>query len=197
MLTIALSLKRVFGGTWGLVKAAFSEWGDDRCPRLGAALSFYTIFSMAPLIMITIGLASLIFGQEAARGQIYEQINGLVGEKGAAAIEDMIASSRQTTTGIMATVFGLLTLIFGASGVFVGLQDSLNTVWEVQLKPGRSLWNMIHTRLLSFAAVLGIGFLLLVSLILSAALAAMGKWLANWIPAQYYLLQIANFVLSF
>ncbi|MEW5860950.1 MAG: YihY/virulence factor BrkB family protein [Cyanobacteriota bacterium] len=180
----------------GLLKDTFTEWQEDKASRLAAALAYYTVFSLAPLVIIAIAIAALVFGQEAAEGGIEEQLRGLLGMQGAEAVEEMIANSRKAEQGTIATLISVGLLLFGASGVFGQLQDSLNTIWEVAPKPGRGIKGFIKDRFLSFAMVLGIGFLLLVSLILSAGLTAVGDYLGHLIPGLPFL-QVLNFLISF
>ena len=180
---------------WSLLKETFAAWSEDKVPRLGAALAYYTVFSLAPLLVIVVGVASFIFGNEAAQGRVVEQLGSLVGEQGAEAIQGMLQSANEhKKTGMLATAIGVITLLFGASGVFGELQDALNTIWGVKPKPGRGLLGMIKDRFFSFAMVLGIVFLLLVSLVVSAALAALGKFGSGFIPAP--LLEGVNLVVS-
>ena len=181
---------------WGLLKEAASDWRFDRAPRLGAALAYYTVFSLVPLLIIIIALIGLVFGQEAAQSAILGQISNLVGEQSAAAIKDMIERANEPSTGVMATVIAIATLLFGASGFFGQLQDALNTVWGVEPKEGRGFWGTIKDRFLSFVAVLGTGFLLLVSLVVSSALAALGKWFNGLLPMPEIVLQTINFAVS-
>lgn len=180
----------------GLLKDTFSEWQEDKASRLAAALAYYTVFSLAPLVIIAIAIAALVFGQEAAQGRIDEQIEGLLGSQGADAVQDMIKNSRKAEQGTIATLISVGILLFGASGVFGQLQDSLNTIWEVAPKPGRGIKGFIKDRFLSFSMVLGIGFLLLVSLILSAGLAGVGNYFGHLMPGLPFL-QALNFLLSF
>jgi membrane protein len=182
---------------WQLIKEAAADWSHDRAPRLGAALAYYTVFSLVPFLVVVIALIGLVFGEEAAQSAILGQIAALVGEQSAAAIKDMIQRAEQPSTGVFATVIALATLLLGASGVFGQLQDALNTVWGVEPKEGRGVWGFIKDRFLSFVAVLGTGFLLLVSLILSSALAALGKWFSGLLPVPEAVLQLMNFALSF
>lgn len=165
---------------WPVIKGASLQWSEDKAPRLGAALAYYTIFSIAPLLVITIGIAGLVFGQEAARSQISQQVNHLVGQQGGDAIEAMVTSANKPGRGTVGTVLGVAMLLFGAAGLFAQLQDALNTVWEVKPKPGRGIWGMLRDRFLSLSMVLGVAFLLLVSLIVSAALLAVGGLLGDW-----------------
>jgi membrane protein len=165
---------------------------------MGAALSYYTAFSLSPLLIIAIAVAGLLFGREAVEGYIVEQIGGLIGEETGRAIQTMIASSRRPAAGIIGSVVGVLTLAIGASGVFAELQDSLNTIWKVQPKAkGSGVLKIIRARFLSFAMVLTIGFLLLISLLVHAALAACGKFMGGLFPGTEALLHVINLVISF
>src|SRR5262245_47104622 len=123
---------------WPIVKAAAIQWDADKAPRLGAALAYYTIFSIAPLLVIAIGISGLVFGQEAAQGQITSQVSNLVGREGGEAIQSMVRSASQPTRGTIGTILGVAMLVFGAAGLFGQLQDALNTIWEVKPKPGRA-----------------------------------------------------------
>ena len=165
--------------------------------RLGAALAFYTIFAIAPLFVIVLAIAGLWFGEEAARHELFSQISGLVGSEGGQAIQALVSAAQKPQTSAWATVIAVTTLIVGATGVFVELQDAINSVWGVRRLPGRGLRNFVKDRLLSFALVVGIGFLLLVSLVLSAGLSALGKFMAGLLPAQAAIWQGVNFVVSF
>ncbi|HEY9872211.1 MAG TPA: YihY/virulence factor BrkB family protein [Candidatus Obscuribacterales bacterium] len=181
----------------GLFKETFQEWQEDKAARLAAALSYYTAFSVAPLLIIVIAIVAMVFGQDAAEGRIDEQIRGLVGSEGAKAIQEMIVNSRKPAEGTIATIISVVILLFGASGVFAELQDSLNTIWEVAPKPGQGVKAVVKHRFMSFAMVLGIGFLLLVSLGLSTALAALGGYLGQLLPNLDIVVRILNFAISF
>src|SRR6266545_4147720 len=122
---------------WELTSQTFVEWREDKASRLAAALAYYTVFSLAPLLVITIGLAGLVFGDDAVQGHVVAQLRGFIGEKGATFIQDMIVASRRPSHGLIATVVGLAALLFGAAGVFGQLQDALNTIWEVKAPPDR------------------------------------------------------------
>jgi len=185
------------GDAIGLLKESAMEWVDDNASTLGAALAYYTAFSLAPLLIIAIGIAGLVLGDEAARGQIFEQMRGLLGDEGGKTVETMVQSASKPSQGILATTIGAITLLFGASGVFGQLQASLNTIWGVEAKPGRGIMGMIKDRFLSFGMILAVGFLLLVSLLLTAALAAVGKWFGGMIPGGETVGHILNFVVSF
>ena len=182
---------------WTLLKEAFEKWSADKAPRLGAALSYYTVFSLVPLLVLTISIAGLVFGTEAAQQAIMTQIESLVGPQSAAAIKQMLEIAQRPSSGALASAIAVVTLLLGASGVFAQLQDALNTVWSVEPKAGRGLWGTIKDRLFSLMAVLGTGFLLLVSLVLSAALAAFGKMFQGRLPGHEGLLHLADLAISF
>jgi membrane protein len=179
-----------------LLKETFASWSEDKAPRLAAALAYYTLFSIAPLVIIAIAVAGLAFGDEAARGQLDDQIRNTVGPKAAEAIQDMVRNASRPSHGILASVIGVLTLLFGAAGVFGQLKDALNTIWEVAPAPGRSFWGMVKDRFLSFAMVLVIGFLLMVSLVVSAALSGVSKYMAGMLPTVSWLGPVLDFVIS-
>ena len=180
----------------GMLKEAFTDWKDDEAPRLGAALAYYTIFSLAPLLLIAVAISGLAFGREAAQGQVVDEIGGLLGETGGKAIEEMVENARKPSEGVLATIAGLVALLFGASGAFNELRQAMNTVWEVPEREGGGIKGLIKDRLLSFAMVVFIGFLLLVSLLASAALSAMGELMGGFMTEKLHLLQIVNTVLS-
>ncbi|MEP6887234.1 MAG: YihY/virulence factor BrkB family protein [Nitrospirales bacterium] len=182
---------------WGLINETFAKWSADKAPRLGAALSYYTVFSLVPLLVLTIAIAGLAFGKEAAQESMMSQIESLVGPQSAAAIKQMLEIAEKPSSGMFASIIALGTLLLGASGVFAQLQDALNAVWGVEAKAGRGIWGTIKDRFFSLIAVLGTGFLLLVSLVLSATLAAAGKLFQGWLPGQEAVLHLANFVISF
>jgi membrane protein len=179
-----------------LLKATWNDWSEDKAARLAAALAYYTVVALAPLLVILIAIVGLAFGREAAQGQIVSQIGSLVGEENGEAIQGIIANASRPKTGIIATVIGIATLLFGASGVFGALQDGLNTIWEVKPKPGRGLLGILKDRFVSVTMVFGVGFLLLVSLAISAGLAIMGEYLTGLLPLPEIVLQSLNFVIS-
>jgi membrane protein len=165
---------------WRLVKDAAFEWLEDKASRLGAALAYYTVFSIAPLLVIIIAIAGFIFGREAVQRHIVAQIQDLVGEQGAVALQIMVQIASRPGTGILATILGIVMLIFGAIGLFGQLQDALNTIWEVEPKPGRGILGFLRERFVSLSMVLGSAFLLLVSLVISTALSALGSLWGDW-----------------
>lgn len=180
---------------WGLLKQAARDWQRDNAARLGAALSYYTLFSVAPLLIVAIAVAGLAFGREAAQGQIVAELHGLVGEAGARAVQDMVEASRRPQAGIIATVIGVATLLLGATGAFAELKSALNVVWDVP-EQGGGLKSLLLGRLWSFAMVLAIGFLLMVSLVVSAAIAAADGFFA-WIGVPAGAVQLTNAGVSF
>ncbi len=195
--TSILPITHSFPKVWQLLKSTYSKWSKDHAPGLGAALAYYTVFSLAPLLLIVIAIAGLVFGQEAAQGQIIAQIQGLVGEESAKAIQSMIEEARKPAVGILATVIATVMLLFGATGVFAQLQESLNIIWQVEHKPGEGMWKMLKDRFLSLMAVLGTGFLLLISLVISAGISAVGATVAHVLPGPEFVLQILNVLVSF
>jgi membrane protein len=183
---------------WSLLKQSYDAWSEDKAPRLGAALAYYTIFSLAPLLIIMIGIAGLVFGEQAAHHELFAQIKDAVGGTSASAIEDLLKNTQQTGGSWLATVIGFVVLLVGATGLFVQLQDALNTIWKVAPKPGRPILGMLRDRLLSFILVLGTTLLLLALLIVSAALTALNKFLPpNALPGSTYLWQVLNGLVSF
>lgn len=160
------------------------KWWSDNALRLSASLSYYTLFSLAPMLIIVISVAGIIFGQEAVEGRLMEEIQSLVGVESALAIQTMIQHARQPTANATATVMSLIAMVVLSTGVFVELQDALNLIWRV--KPQESsmgaFWRIVKARLFSFCLVLGIGFLLMVSLALSAAVAAIGRFFTSLLP---------------
>ena len=182
---------------WGVIKTAVSGWIDDYAQSMGAALAYYTMFSMAPLLLIVISIAGLVFGDEAARGEIFSQLEGMLGASGALAVQGLLESVRKPSESVTATVFGVVLLLIGATSVFGELQDALDRIWRAPVRAGQSgWWRLVQARLLSFGMILGIGFLLIVSLVASAALAALQKWwgpvFSDWAAAS-----IIEVVLSF
>lgn len=180
--------------------ASFGEWNKHKAPRLGASLAFYTLLSIAPLLLVLVSVVGLILGHQVAETDVVSQVQSLVGRQGALAAQALLEGSRNTTHGVLAAVFGLLTLLFGASGVLIELRDALNTIWEVatpSLSGIKKLTGFIKERLFSFALVLSIGFILLVSLAMSAWISALGAWSESVLPADEAILHILHFVVSF
>jgi membrane protein len=183
---------------WKTLRQVATNWGVHRCSAHSAALAFYTIFSLAPVLVVVITLAGAVWGEEAVRGQIFDEFKGLMGPDAALLIQEVLksAAARQASGWIPAVV-GIVTLLLGATAIFGQLQDALNTVWSVAPKPGAALTILLLKRLHSFAMVIGIGFLLAVSLVLSAALTGFSRYLERRLDLPVDFLQVANFVVSF
>lgn len=199
----AASATAVPQGNWlsqqlQLIKAAVKAWMADYAPSMGAALSYYTLFSIAPLLIVVIAVAGMVFGREAAQGEIVAQLRGVMGEEGAVAVEGLLKATREPAQGMIATIVGIATLLLGSTAIFGELQSALDRIWRVpaaKKEPG--FWHLLRTRLLSFGLVLGLGFLVIVSLVVSAALAALGKWWGAWFEGWDVFLEILNFAVSF
>ena len=164
---------------------------------MGAALAYYTVFSMAPLLLVAIAIAGLVFGRQAAEGQIVQQIGGVVGTKSAEAVQALVQNAWKPATGVIATIIGIVTLLFGATGVFGELQDALDRIWKGKKQSNRPIIGLLKDRFVSFTMVLGVGFLLLVSLILSAGLSAVSTFLSGKFLGAAYALQVLNTLVSF
>lgn len=184
-------------GIWEIFRDAASGWVNDKASQLGAALAFYSILSLAPLLVISIWVASWFSDQKTARSELMGQLQGMVGDEGASAVQAMLENANQPAVGTLAGTLGIITLLLGASGVFGQLQDSMNTIWKVAPPTGVSIWSMVRARFLSFAMVLGTGFLLLVSLILSALVAGVGRYFGSLFPGLEPLLHLANAAITF
>jgi membrane protein len=184
-----------------LFSEAFDGWTKHKAPRLGASLAFYTLLSLTPLLLVVVAIVGLVFGHTTAQREIVQQVQMLVGVQGAKAIEALLEGSRNTTHGIIATIAGVLTLLFGASGVMIELRDELNTIWEVPTPKltgiRKKITSYIKERLLSFAMVLSIGFLLVVSLAFSTWIAALGVVSASVFPSFEAVLHLLNLLVSF
>ena len=181
-----------------LIKEAASDWVDDGAMRLSSSLAYYAIFSLAPLLVIVVSIAGLVFGEEAARGQLAQQIAKLAGARAGDAIQAAVHSSAShQTTGVLATIIGSAVLLFGASTVFAELKDALNIIWGVIVKPGRPFLTMVRDRFFSFSIVLAIGFLLLISLVISILLAALGIYMSGRLQLPSAVWQAWDFLISF
>ena len=186
-----------FSVAWQLTKQTWKEYEEDHGPRIGAALAYYTIFSMAPLLVIAAAVAGIVFGPEAAQAGVSRELQALVGTTGARAIEEVLANSQGKAGGIVATVIGTITLLFGATSVFVELQGALNQIWGAPPQPpGRGWLRELRSRGLSFGMVLVIGFLLMVSLVVSALISGVGDRLALSFAVPGWALQAVNLGVS-
>jgi membrane protein len=183
------------GEAWRLLRDTLGDWYRDRAQRLGAALAFYTLFALAPGLVILIPLTGVFLGPQAAQGHIVERIGFLIGRSGAEAIEVTIVSARERGAGV--TIVAVVTLVFGLWWVFGELQDALNTIWGVTPRPGRRFLVVLRERFWSFVLVVGVGFLLIASLAVSAWLAALGEFFAHLLPAPAAVLEAVDFVISF
>jgi len=183
---------------WRLVKDTVVQWTEDQPFQLAAALSYYTLFSLAPLLIVVIAVAGLAFGHDAAQTRIAETLQGLVGSNSAQAIQSIVQNaSRRPETGLLSGVVGIAVLLIGAGGVVGQLQTSLNTMWGVAPKPGQGIWGFLHQRFISFAMVLGIGFLLVVSLAASAVLTAFTQFAGRWLGSNAILVHGLDLIISF
>jgi membrane protein len=171
---------------WNLLKNTASEWVEDKCPQVGAALAYFTVFSLAPLILVLLAVFGFFYGNEHAREKIIEQLQYFVDPSGIKVIKDISASTAKPASGVLATTIGLLVGLFGASGVFGQLQDALNTIWGVKPKPGAGIWGFIRARFLSFAMVAGVCFLLLVSLTIESLLHGLSSYINNVMPGGHF-----------
>ncbi|MGE3269357.1 MAG: YihY/virulence factor BrkB family protein [Chloroflexota bacterium] len=182
---------------FAMLKETYREWSEDQASRLAAALAYYTAFSIAPLLLLIISVAGLAFGREAAQGQVFAQLQGLLGADAASTIQEAVANSRNAGLGSISALIGLATLIWSASNVFAQLQDALNTIWEVKPDPEAGIVSTVKRRFISMTMVLGIGFILLVSLALSAGLAAVGAFFSGVLPGGAIVWQVVNVLFSF
>jgi membrane protein len=185
-------------GVWSLIKMSVVSFRQDHASSMGAALAYYTLFSLAPVLIIVIAVAGFFFGPEAARGEIVAQLRGLLGDDGATAVQGLLESASDPEEGLFATVSSLALLLLGATTVFAELQSDLDRIWRAEAaKTLSGLWAFLRARLLSFGMVLVLAFLLLVSLALSAALAALGNWWGGWFEGWALVLETLNFIASF
>ncbi len=183
---------------WLTLSKAFSEWSNDQAPMQSAALAYYTVFSIAPVLIISIAVAGFVFGEQAARGQVFEALRGILGPEGAHGVGMLLRGARaHHASSILATALGIATLLLGASGVFLQLQQSLDLIWKVQPRRDQGIWAMVRQRLFSFSVVLAIGFLLLVSLVISAALAAAGRLASERLPGGQVIWHWVDFGITF
>ena len=183
---------------FALLKTTFNSWLDDYAPSMGAALAYYTMFSIAPLLLIVIAVAGLVFGADAVRGEIVGQLVGMMGKQSAEVIEGLLKSVSKPSDSILATVVGVVLLLVGATTVFGELQDAMDRIWRVpQRIKSSGIWNLLRTRLLSFGMIMGIGFLLMISLVMSAALTALGRWWSPVFAGWEILANLVDVVLSF
>ncbi len=185
-------MKKLFN----ILKLTVQEWSEDKVPRLAAALAYYTAFSLAPILVIAISLVGLFVDPALATGELNDQVSSLIGPDAARLVGNMVESSQNIGGGVVGTVIGVVTLFLGATAVFGQLHDALNTMWEVKPNPNAGIKRVIWTRFLAFAMVVGVGFMLLVSLIISTLLSALGNWLSGLFPGFAWIMQAVNLLVS-
>ncbi|HEX4234072.1 MAG TPA: YihY/virulence factor BrkB family protein [Caldimonas sp.] len=184
--------------TWRtLVASSVSAWLDDYAPSMGAALSYYTVFSLAPLLLIVVSVAGLAFGEEAVRGELFAQLQGLMGRDAAQAVQGLLASASRPSHGVLGTIAGIAIVVFGATTVFAELQDDLDRIWRAPARKKGGPWSLLRARLLSFGMILGLAFLLMVSLVLGAVISALGKWWGPMFGGWVVLAQGVNILVGF
>ncbi len=179
------------------LKDTYAKWSEHQAPRLGASVAFYSILSFAPLLILITAVIALVFGHESAQGALVNEARQVIGDRGADTVQTLLKNAQKPASGVFASIVAFITLLFGASGVFTELQDALNLMWDVKAKTGSGFMGTIRQRLFSFGMVLSIGFLLLVSLLLSAGLAYLGHSFGQFVPMPPIILQAINFVVSF
>lgn len=182
---------------WTLLKSAAYGWVNDRCPSMGAAIAYYAVFSLAPLLILAIAMAGLLFGRDAAQGAVVAELAGLIGRDSAAAVQALIEGARDKETGILATIIGTVILLFGATGAFSEIQGALNVIWKVDSPDRNPFFGVLRQRLLSLSLVAVVGFLMLASLLVSAALTAFGDYLHRIVTGLQTILQVVNLLASF
>src|SRR4051794_5107059 len=180
----------------GLLKGSYNKWSEHQAPRLGAAVAFYSVLSFAPLLVLITAVIAIVFGQESAQHELVHVARQWIGDKGAETVQSLLKSAQKPSSGIFATIIAFATLLFGASGVFGELHDALNVIWEVPPKTDAGVFTLIKDKLFSFGMVLSVGFLLLISLVLSAALAFLGRYFGYLVPLPPPVLEAINFLVS-
>lgn len=191
-------MRKLATSGWSLLKSTYIEFDDDNAIKLSASLSYYTIFSLPPLLIIIMSISGFFFGQEAVRGRFFIQINGLVGNEAALQIQETIKNIELSNNGVLATIFGGIMLLIGASGVFAEIQSSINFIWGLRAKPNKGLIKFIKNRLMSFSMIASVGFLLLVSLMINTLMDVINARLVNFFPdVTVYLFYILNILIVF
>ena len=191
--------KLTYKDTFSLLKQTFTEWNDDEPFDLSASVAYYAIFSLPALLMIIVTIAGLAFGKEAVQGKITEQIAGMIGKNSASDIQALIANAYKSDTSLISTIVGIVTLILGSTGVFLQLQKSLNRIWDVKPDPSKSgIKKLILDRATSLGVILAIGFMLLISLVVTTALSAISSWISTRVPEIFLtIFYIVNFLVAF
>lgn len=190
-------MKKQITNSWNLIKKTGDEFLQDRGLKLSASLAFYTVFSLPPMLIILITILSAVFGKEAIHGEVYHQLNQLIGDRAAIQIQEILANIHLDQSNMMATFFSALALMVGATGIFAEIQDSLNLIWKLEVKVKNDFIKLLLARLLSFSMILSIGFVLLVSLVISAILASLSSKLKAFFPdVTVVFFQIADYLIS-
>jgi membrane protein len=184
-------------GLTSLFSKSFDDWSRHNAPRMGAALAFYTVASISPLVILVLGIASLVFNKNAAEAHLLDEVQSLVGPQARESIRTILIHSHHTFSGVLSTIVGVIVLFLGASGVFQELRQDLNNIWESEAKVAAGIRGLLRERVLSFGMVLSLGFVLIVSLLVSAALAAIGTYFSGLLPVPPFVLEMINFVVSF
>lgn len=184
-------------GLLPLFSRSFDDWSKHNGARMGAALAFYTIVSMSPLVILVLGIVSLVFNKNAAEAHLLQEVQSLVGTQARQSIQTILANGHQAFSGIFSAVIGVIVLFLGASGVFQELRSGLNTIWESDAHVPSGIWGLVRERILSFGMVLSLGFILMVSLMVSAVLAAVSKYFSGVLPVSPLVLEVLNFIVSF
>ena len=193
-----MKTKGILSKTWYLLKTTFNEFNDDNAIKLSASLSYYTIFALPPLMIIIITICGFFFGKDAVTGQLYGQINGLVGNDAAIQIQNAIKNVELSNSNVFATIFGGIMLLIGASGVFAEIQSSINFIWGLRAKPNKGIKKFIQNRLMSFSMIASVGFLLLVSLLVNSMMDLLSDRLKLYFPeSTVYLFYILNILIVF
>jgi membrane protein len=186
-----------FNQLFDLCRKSVNAWIDDYAPSMGAAIAYYTVFSLAPLLVIVIAIAGAVFGREAVQGEIATQLTGLIGRDGALAVQGLVIASSEPERGLIAGGISVVVLLVGATTVFAELQSALDRIWHVPEREKPSgVWAVLRARLLSFGLILALAFLLMVSLVVSAGVAAFGSWAGTLMPGAEILLQLLNLLVS-
>ena len=185
------------GAAVSLFKTTYSNWSDHHAPRLGASVAFYTLLSFAPLLVLIVAVIALVLDRQTAQNGLIDEARQMIGDRGADTVKSLLMNAQKPSSGVMAGVIAFVTLLFGASGVFTELRDALNIIWDAEPKNESGFMGMLKQRLFSFGMVLSVGFLLLVSLIISAGLAFLGKFFSTLIPLPAFVFEVINFVVSF
>ena len=180
-----------------LATRSYDDWNRHNAPRMGAALAFYTIGSISPLVILVLAIVSVVFNKNAAEAQLLNKVQSMVGSQGRQTVQTILAHGHHTSSGVISTILGVVVLLLGASGVFQELRQGLNNIWESEAKVTSGIWGMLREKVLSFGMVLSVGFILLVSLIVSAFLTAASNYFSGMLPVSPILLEVVNFIVSF